>query len=70
MKLNRTQIKKLKDHDWNIVKEKVDGIEQNCRWIGIYPEDGTIFGEVVEQFGLTGEHDSVRLLVVATIEED
>lgn len=70
MKLTKKQKTKLKKHDWDIIKENVNGVKQNCKWVGVYPEDGSIFGEVVEHFGLTGEHNSVKLMVVATIEED
>ena len=70
MELTKEQKTKLNDHNWDIVKESVKGTKQNCKWIGFYPEDGSIFGEVIEHFGLTGEHNSVKLLVVATIEED
>lgn len=69
MKLTKAQLKKLKNHDWDVIDVEVNGKNQNCKWIGIYPEDGSIFGEVVEQFELTGDSDSVKLLVVATSED-
>ncbi len=70
MKLTKAQIKKLHKHDWDIVEEKVDGKKQNCRWISVFPDDGSVFGEVVQEFGLTGDSDSVKLLVIATTEKD
>lgn len=70
MKLTKAQIKKLHKHDWDVITNQVDGKEQNCGWISIAPEDGSIFGEVVEHFGLTGEGEDVKLLVVATTEKD
>ena len=48
--------------------ENEDG--QNCRWLNISAEDGSIFGEVCEHFDLTGDEDNVKLLVVATAEEE
>jgi len=70
MKLTKAQINKLKKHEWDVVNTKVNGKEQNCRWLAIYPNDKSIFGEVVEDFGLTGDYECVKLLVVATSEED
>ncbi len=70
MKLTKYQKARLLEHEWDIVEAKVDGDEQNCRWLSVYPEDGSIFGEIVEEFGLTGDSASIKLLVVATTEED
>ena len=55
------------EHNWDLYT--TDDGEQNCAWISITPEDGRIFGEVVEQLGLTGEGEDVKLLVVATAED-
>lgn len=70
MKLTKGQINKLKKHEWDVVNTEVDGKEQNFKWLAIYPDDKSIFGEVVEQFGLSGDYECVKLLVVATQEED
>ena len=69
MRLTKYQKARLLEHEWDVVETEVDGREQNCRWIRIAPEDGAIFGQVCEDFGLTGEGEDVKLLVVATIEE-
>lgn len=69
MKLTKTQKQDLKNYDWNIISHKTDGEEQNCSWISISPEDGSIFGEVAEELGLTGDGEDIKLLVVATMEE-
>lgn len=70
MKLTKTQKAKLLEHQWDVITNQVDGKEQNCAWISIAPEDGSIFGEVVEHFGLAGEGEDVKLLVIATTEKD
>lgn len=67
MKLTKYQKARLLEHEWDIVKTKVNDQEQNCRWISVNPEDGSIFGELVDFFGLEGDGD-VKLLVVATME--
>lgn len=69
MKLTKYQKARLLEYEWDIVETKVDGKEQNCRWLSVYPEDGSVFGEIVQEFGLTGDHDCVKLLVVATSED-
>ena len=68
MKLTKYQKARLLEFDWDIIESDVDGETQNCAWISIAPEDGEIFGQVVEHFGLTGEGEDVKLLVVATSE--
>tara|TARA_R110002020_G_scaffold180152_3_gene374284 strand:+ start:2161 stop:2364 length:204 start_codon:yes stop_codon:yes gene_type:complete len=65
MKLTKYQKARLLEHEWDAI-ENEDG--QNCRWLNISAEDGSIFGEVCEHFDLTGEQDEVKLLVVATAE--
>ena len=70
MKLTKAQTKKLQDKGWDVVSTKVNGKDQNCKWVEIYPEDGSAFGEVIKAFGLSGKNDFVSLLVVATSEED
>ena len=67
MKLNKYQKAKLLEHNWDLYT--TDDGEQNCAWISITPEDGRIFGEVVEQLCLTGEGEDVKLLIVATAED-
>jgi len=68
MRLTKYQKARLLEFDWDIIESDVDGETQNCAWISIAPEDGAIFGEVVKHFGLTGEGEDVKLLVVATSE--
>jgi len=68
MKLTKAQRARLDNYGWDVIDVVVDGKEQNCQWISIAPEDGEIFGQVVEHFGLTGEGEDVKLLVVATSE--
>ena len=70
MKLTKYQKARLLEHNWDVVSNKVDGKEQNCSWISISPEDGKIFGEIIKHFGLTGDYEDVKLLVVATYEDD
>ncbi len=68
MRLTKYQKARLLEHEWDVYT--TDNGEQNCAWISISPEDGSIFGEVVEELGLTGEHEDVKLLIVATQEGD
>lgn len=68
MRLTKYQKARLLEHEWDVYT--TDDGEQNCAWISISPEDGSIFGEVVEELGLTGEHEDVKLLIVATQEGD
>ena len=67
MKLTKKQKELLEIHDWDLYT--TDDGEQNCAWVSITPEDGKIFGEVVEELGLTGEGKDVKLLIVATQED-
>ena len=67
MKLTKYQKARLLEHEWDVYT--TDDGEQNCAWVSITPEDGSIFGEVVEELGLTGEGKDVKLLVVATSED-
>jgi len=67
MKLTKYQKARLLEHEWDVYT--TDDGEQNCAWISITPEDGVIFGQVVEELGLTGEGKDVKLLIVATSEE-
>tara|TARA_A200000159_G_scaffold122862_1_gene117369 strand:- start:1166 stop:1384 length:219 start_codon:yes stop_codon:yes gene_type:complete len=66
MKLTKYQKARLLEHEWDVV-ETDEG--QNCSWISVEPEDGEIFNIVINLFGLTGEGQDVKLLVVATREE-
>ena len=70
MKLTKYQKARLLEHEWDIIETEVDGLEQNCSWISIHREDGEIFQEVASSFGLEGDCDTIRLLVVATIEDN
>ena len=67
MKLTKYQKARLLEYNWDVYT--TDDGEQNCAWISIAPEDGVIFGQVVEELGLTGEGKDVKLLIVATSEE-
>ena len=66
MKLTKYQKARLLEHEWDVYT--TDDGEQNCAWISIEPSDGEIFGQVVEELGLTGEGKDVKLLIVATQE--
>ena len=68
MKLTKYQKARLLEHEWDVYT--TDDGEQNCAWISITPEDGAIFGQVVEELGLTGEGEDVKLLIVATSEDN
>lgn len=70
MKLTEHQKAILLEYEWDIVEVEEEGKEQNCSWISITPEDGIIFQEAVSHFKLTGNSDCIKLLVVATIEEE
>lgn len=67
MKLTKYQKARLLEHEWDIVETKKG---QNCAWISITPEDGEVFQVCLDVFGLTGEHEDVKLLVVGTQEGD
>ena len=67
MRLTKYQKARLLEHEWDVYT--TDDGEQNCAWISITPEDGVIFGQVVEELGLTGEGKDVKLLIVATSED-
>jgi len=67
MRLTKYQKARLLEHEWDII-ESDNG--QNCAWISIEPEDGEIFQACIDVFGLTGDKDDIKLLVVATSEED
>jgi len=67
MKLTKYQKARLLEYNWDVYTTE-DG-SQNCAWISISPEDGSIFGDVVETLGLTGEGKDVKLLIVATAED-
>jgi|TARA_A200000159_G_C7223707_1_gene297256 hypothetical protein len=69
MKLTNKQREMLKEYDWDLIINKVDGKEQNCSWVSFSADDGVVFGEIAEQFGLTGDKGSIKLLVVATSED-
>mgnify|MGYP001285598314 FL=1 len=67
MRLTKYQKARLLEHNWDVYT--TDDGEQNCAWISISPEDGAIFGQVVETLGLTGDGEDVKLLIVATSED-
>ena len=64
MKLTEEQKELMQEHDWDVVSND-DG---NCAWITFTPEDGAVFGELCEQFNLTGDKDEISFLVVGTQE--
>lgn len=64
MKLTKKQKELLEEYDWDVISND-DG---NCAWVTFTPEDGVVFGEICEQFNLTGDKDEVSLLVVGTKE--
>ena len=68
MRLTKYQKARLVEHEWDVYT--TDDGEQNCAWVSITPEDGAIFGQVVEELGLTGEGEDVKLLIVATSEDN
>lgn len=68
MRLTKYQKARLREFEWDVYTT-YDG-EQNCAWISITPEDGKIFGEVVKELGLTGRGKDVKLLIVATSEDN
>jgi hypothetical protein len=67
MKLTKNQKDRLKYYDWDAV-EGDNG--ENCSWISITPENGVIFQECVDVFGLTGDEEDIKLLVIGTKEGD
>lgn len=66
MKLNQQQINRLIEYNWDVV-ENEDG--QNCSWLEVNKKNNEVYDIIIDLFGLTGENDSVKLLVVATQEE-
>jgi len=70
MRLTKYQKARCVEFGWDVVKTDVNGEVQNCSWISLSPEDGTVFQEACDVFDLTGEHEDIKLLVVATQEGD
>ena len=68
MRLTKYQKARLREFEWDVYT--TDDGEQNCAWISIEPSDGAIFGQVVEELGLTGEGKDIKLLIVATSEDN
>jgi hypothetical protein len=68
MRLTKYQKARLQEYKWDVIESDVDGGVQNCAWVSITPEDGVIFQECLDVFKLTGEHEDIKLLVVATQE--
>jgi hypothetical protein len=64
VKLTKYQKARLQEFEWTPVETEVNGEIQNCAWISVNPEDGIIFQECIDTFGLTGEGEDVKLLVV------
>ena len=67
MKLTKYQKARLLEHEWDVY-ETEDG--QNWAWIRIEPSDGSIFGQVIEELGLTDDGGDVKLLIVGTQQGD
>ena len=67
MKLNQHQINRLIEYNWDVVDNE-DG--QNCSWLEVNKKNNEVYDVIIDLFGLTGENNSVKLLVVATQEED
>ena len=65
MKLTKYQKARLLEHEWDVITTE-NG--ENCEWISIVPEDGEVFQTCLDVFGLTGDSEDVKLLVVATQE--
>ena len=63
MKLTKYQKARLLEHEWDVY-EAEDG--QNCAWVRIEPSDGAIYGQVLEELGLTEDGGDVKLLIVGT----
>jgi len=63
MKLTKYQKARLLEHEWDVY-ETEDG--QNCAWVRISPIDGAIYGQVLEELGLTEDGGDVKLLIVGT----
>lgn len=63
MRLTKYQKARLIEHEWDVY-ETEDG--QNCAWIRIEPSDGAIFGQVIEELGLTDDGGDVKILLIAT----
>ena len=67
MKLTKYQKARLLEHEWDVY-EAEDG--QNCACVRIEPSDGAIFGQVIEELGLTDDGGDVKLLIVGTQQGD
>ena len=68
MRLTKYQKARLREFEWDVYT--TDDGEQNCAWISIEPSDGAIFGQVVKELGLRGEGKDIKLLIVATSEDN
>ncbi len=69
MKLTKYQKARLQEFEWDIVECDVKGKEQNCQWLQLDAEDGVVYSEVCDLFGLSGG-SAIRLLVVGTQEDE
>lgn len=65
MKLNQQQKNRLIEYNWDVIE--TEGGE-NCSWIEIKKHNNEVYDILIDVLGLTGENDSVKLLVVATQE--
>jgi hypothetical protein len=55
MKLTKAQRARLDNYGWDVIDVEVDGTTQNCQWVSVTPEDGSIFGDDLSiSYGLTG----------------
>ena len=68
MRLTKYQKARLLEHEWDVYT--TDDGKQNCAWIRIEPSDGSIYGQVIEELGLTEGDGDVKLLIVGTQQGD
>ena len=67
MKLNKTQQKFLSKNGWGVISS-TEHKDSNCAWVGFGKEDGEIFKEVCDVFGLKTDCDHIELLVIGAKE--
>mgnify|MGYP007072034313 CR=1 FL=1 len=70
MKLTKHQKKYIKDIKYDIVSYEVDKKESNVASISFFPEDGDLYYQICDHFNLSGHHNNVKLLIIATQEGD
>jgi hypothetical protein len=55
----------LHEFEWDIIHTDKG---ENTSWVSVSPEDGGIYGEIIELLKLTGEGEDVKLLIIGTKE--